>query len=383
MNKQRLMDFQKSLEEMGIAGNDLAIYFDGKEIYRYLSGYAEIESGRKIGESTLYRMFSMTKPVTCAAALNLYEEGTFLMNDPVSEYLPEYAHLMVEERTSCGVELHPARIPLQIRHLFSMTSGIDYNMEHPSLVQALKPCGGTFTTRDFARALASKPLLFEPGTHWMYGLNHDVLGALIEVISGKSFFEYLRENIFEPLDMHESWFREPGSRTPDLCGRYGKAEDGSWKRYSSANDLQPGSRFESGGAGLTMTVNDYGRFACAMSARGLAANGKRILAGRTVDLMHLNTLNPDLLEEMWQTPTREGYGYGFGVRTLVDASFAGSPTPEGEFGWGGAWGSYTLMDTRNKVSIVYAEQGYDTKGPYIQRRLRNMAYSYLEWEGYI
>lgn len=383
MNKFRLMEFQDSLEEMGIAGNDLALYVDGQEVYRYIRGMSHIETNIPLSEKTLYRMYSMTKPITCAAAMKLYEEGRFLMNDPVCEYLPEFKDITVARQTSRGMEIMPAQQTLLIRHLFNMTSGIDYDMEHPVIAEALKKYGDEITTRQLAEAIARKPLLFEPGTHWMYGLNHDVLGALIETISAKSFYAYLKEAIFDPLEMHDTWFREPAERTKDVCGRYGKNAEGMWTAYSSENVLQPGKRFESGGAGLTMTVSDYARFACAMSRNGLGINGERILAGRTIDLMRSNTLSDALLVDMWQTPTRVGYGYGYGVRTLVDASLSGSPSSTGEFGWGGAWGSYTLMDPDNKVTIVYAEQAYDTKGPYIQRRLRNMAYSYLEWEGFI
>lgn len=380
MDKNRLMAFQDSLEEMGIAGNDLAVFVDGKEVYRYTRGWQNPITGERLTSHALFRMFSMTKPVTCAAALRLYEEGRFLMTDPVSEYLPEFSDMLVAEQTSRGVELRPARQPLLIRHLFNMTSGIDYDMESPQIREALQKYGDGITTRQMASAIAQKPLLFEPGAHWMYGLNHDVLGALIEVLSGASFYAYLKQAILEPLGMDESWFREPSERAKDVCARCGKT-DGNWILYDNANSLQPGDRFESGGAGLTMTVDDYARFACAMTMRGCTPGGNRILAGRTVDLMRSNTLNDVHLADMWQTPTRVGYGYGYGVRTLVDASMSGSPSAVGEFGWGGAWGSYTLMDPENGVTIVYAEQAYDTQGPFIQRRLRNMVYSYLEWEG--
>ena len=248
------MEFQDSLEDMGIAGNDLAIYADGREIYRYLRGMSHIETNVPITAGTLYRMYSMTKPVTCAAAMKLYEEGRFLMNDPVSEYLPEFGSMTVARQTSRGTEIMPARETLLIRHLFNMTSGIDYDMEHPAVREALAQYGDGITTREIVRAIARKPLLFEPGTHWMYGLNHDVLGALIEVISGKSFYTFLKEAIFDPLQMHDTWFREPAERTKDVCGRYGKGTDGAWIKYSSDNVLQPGNRFESGGAGDRKSV---------------------------------------------------------------------------------------------------------------------------------
>ena len=377
MDLKQLARFQDGLSAMGIAGNDLAVCLNGKMVYRHCTGWQDIGQGIPIMEQTLYRMFSMTKLITCAAALQLWEQGGFLMNDPVADYLPEFARMTVRE----GDTLREAAQPVLIQHLFSMTSGIDYDLGCPEILRAMEQHGDGITTRQLVRAIAEKPLQFEPGTHWLYGLSHDVLGALIEVVSGQRFSDYLREHILEPLGMHSTWFREPGERRKDVCIRYGLDAEGAWHRADQGNPLQPGEQYESGGAGLTMTVDDYVRFACAMTARGKSREGVRILAGRTVDLMCRNCLNEQQLQDMWQTPARQGYGYGFGVRTMLSPAMSGSPTDMGEFGWGGAWGSYTLLDPDSGVTIVYAEQAEDTKSPYIQRRLRNMVYAALDWEG--
>ena len=377
MDLKQLARFQDGLSAMGIAGNDLAVCLNGKMVYRHCTGWQDIGQGIPIMEQTLYRMFSMTKLITCAAALQLWEQGGFLMNDPVADYLPEFARMTVRE----GDTLREAAQPVLIQHLFSMTSGIDYDLGCPEILRAMEQHGDGITTRQLVRAIAEKPLQFEPGTHWLYGLSHDVLGALIEVVSGQRFSDYLREHILEPLGMHSTWFREPGERRKDVCIRYGLDAEGAWHRADQRNPLQPGEQYESGGAGLTMTVDDYVRFACAMTARGKSREGVRILAGRTVDLMCRNCLNEQQLQDMWQTPARQGYGYGFGVRTMLSPAMSGSPTDMGEFGWGGAWGSYTLLDPDSGVTIVYAEQAEDTKSPYIQRRLRNMVYAALDWEG--
>ncbi len=378
MNWNALRHFQDSLQDLGIAGNDLAVYVKSEPVYRYCTGWQNREKQIPISERTLYRMFSMSKLITCAAALQLLEEGAFLMNDPLSDYLPEFSRMLVKQE---GAFPRPAENPLLIHHLFTMTSGIDYDLDAPEIVRALEKYGDQISTRQMARAIAEKPLQFEPGSHWLYGLSHDVLGALIEAVSGKRFSDYLRERIFEPLDMKDTWFREPKDRSGDVCLRYGLDNQGKWILSDQQNHLQPGSQFESGGAGLTMTVDDYARFACALTAGGIGKNGGRILAGRTVGLMRTNTLGPVQLNDFWQTSARQGYGYGFGVRTMMDPAVSGSPTPAGEFGWGGAWGSYTLLDPVTHVTIVYAEQAEDTKGPFIQRRLRNMVYAALEWEG--
>ena len=147
MNRQMLKEFQDRLADLGIAGNDLAVYVDAKEVYRHLSGWQDVEKGMPLTRKSLFRMFSMTKPVTCAAALKLYEEGHFLMNDPVSDYLPEFSDLCVAEQTTRGIEIRPAQKPLLIRHLFNMTSDIDCDMEHPAVKAAIEQYGDSLTTR--------------------------------------------------------------------------------------------------------------------------------------------------------------------------------------------------------------------------------------------
>ncbi len=377
MNWDTLRHFQDGLCELGIAGNDLAVYADGRAVYRHFSGWQNMEKRIPVTERTLYRMFSMTKVVTCAAALQLLEEGRFLMNDPVSDYLPEFGEMWVKREDG---SLYRLEKPLRIHHLFTMTSGIDYGIQAPEIVNAQQEYGEGITTRQFVRAIARKPLCFEPGSHWLYGLSHDVLGALIEVLSGKKFSDYLKERIFDPLGMKDSWFREPKEREADVCLRYARDEKGNWRLSDQQNHHQPG-QCESGGAGLTMSTDDYARFACALTNGGTAEDGTRILAGRTVELMRRNALNPDQLKDFWvSSRAREGYGYGFGVRTMIDPAASGSASPEGEFGWGGAWGTYTLLDPKNRITVVYAEQAEDTKSIYIQRRLRNMIYAALEWE---
>ena len=304
MNWDILRQFQDGLADLGIAGNDLAVYVKGREVYRHFSGWQNMEKQIPITARTLYRMFSMTKIVTCAAALQLMEEGRFLMNDPVSDYLPEFGQMRVR-RENGTVTL--AEKPLLIHHLFTMTSGIDYDLKSPELLKALEKYGDQITTRQFAQAIAERPLQFEPGSHWLYGFSHDVLGALIEVLSGKRLSDYLKERIFDPLSIKEAWFRAPRDRMADMCLRYGRDKDGNWHLADQENHHQPGEQFESGGGGLIMTVDDYARFACALTAGGTAQDGTRILAGRTVDLMRTNTLNPTQMED-FRTRGRQGYG---------------------------------------------------------------------------
>lgn len=378
----RLAEFQDGLEKLGIGGNDCAVYLDGKPVFRHFAGWQDRERGIRIDENTLYRMFSMTKPITCAAALQLFEQGRFLLSDPLSDYLPEFADMKVKLPAAFGEHtVVSARNPIRIQNLFEMTAGLDYDTNTPAIRELKEATGCRFTTREYAAALAKAPLNFEPGTHWLYSQAHDVLGALIEVVSGESFDAYLRSRVFTPLGIRTGWFHAPESEKTRLCRRYALDENGAWIIGPEENDLQPSPRFCSGGAGLVMTVDDYARFAVAMTNRGKALDGTRILNGRTVDLMRTPRLNEAEQKDFSDGETRWGYGYGLGVRTLIDAAAGGSLSFPGEFGWGGAWGTYVVMDPDAKVTIVYAEQGVDTRAPYIQRRVRNLAYAALEEAG--
>ena len=382
MSFERLAEFQDGLEKIGIGGNDCAVYLDGKPVYRHFSGWQDRERGIRINENTLYRMFSMTKPITCTAALQLLEQGKILLADPLSDYLPEYANMKVQSPVAFGdCAIRPAQNPIRIQNLFEMTAGLDYETYTPAIRELIKETDGKFTTRQYAAALAKAPLHFEPGTHWLYSQAHDVLGALIEVVSGESFQEYLRNHIFAPLGIETGWFHEPECERSRLCRRYGLDADGNWMIGSEVNNLQHSPNFCSGGAGLVMTVDDYAKFAIAMTNRGKSHDGARILNGRTVDMMRTARLNEAELKDFTAYEQRWGYSYGLGVRTMVDTAAGGSLSTVGEFGWGGAWGTYVAMDPDAKVTIVYAEQGVDTKGVYIQRRLRNLAYAALDEEG--
>ena len=384
MRFQQLKDFQDQLSTIGIGGNDLALYLNGQQVYRHLSGFQNVEKALPINEQTLYRMFSMTKPITCAAALQLYEQGKFLLNDPVSAYLPEFSEMQVWERLPQG-DAYPRRAQtrMTIKHLFNMTSGLDYDLNAPALRDLYEQTNGHYTTRQFAEAISKTTLGFDPGTHWRYSLSHDVLGALVEVVSGQTLADYCKEHIFQPLSMNSACFRETEIDFDRLCVRY--TLDPASKglvRCNQHNEYQVSDQCFSGGAGGVMTVDDYAKFACAMTNRGVSQEGYRLLAGRTIDLMRTNTLSPDALEDLWHSgPGRNGYGYGLGVRTMHAPAVAGSPSPVGEFGWGGAWGTYVIMDPANQFTLVFAVQTSCADNAYFQLRLRNMAYAALEYEG--
>lgn len=380
MDFRNVISFLESLSARGIVGCDLAVARGSDIIFRHHTGLADREAGRPIASDTIYRMYSMTKPITCAAALQLYEQGKFLLTDPVADYLPEFASMRVASTRPNGqaAVLRPAQRKMTLRDLFTMSSGLSYDLDSPSIRRLREETGGAFTTRQFAQAIAREPLLFEPGEHFHYSLSHDVLGAVIEVISGQKLGDYLHEHIFAPLGMHSTWFRVPEGEMGRVACCYQPQADGSpAQRLPYHNGYQNGTQVESGGAGLSSTVEDYMRFAMAMTHLGQLPGGARVLGRGTVELMRLNQFDPVRMADFDWIQFR-GYGYGLGVRTLVSPAQAGYAGTPGEFGWGGAAGTYVLMDPASGLSIVYAQQAMPSDEPYIHPRLRNLVYRALE-----
>jgi CubicO group peptidase (beta-lactamase class C family) len=230
------------------------------------------------------------------------------------------------------------------------------------------------TTREVARRLAAVPLAFDPGTHWMYGLSHDILGALIEEISGVTVGVYLKDTIFDPLGMHDTGFHLQPSEQGRLASYYAH-KNGVIQHKITESDVQyaPGSLYESGGAGLLSTLGDYLRFAGAL-ANGGALNGARILGRKTIDLLRADCLSEEQKRD-YNWPYLRGYSYGLGVRTLVDIAAAGANGSLGEFGWCGMAGTWTLIDPAEKLAAVYMHQLSPNLESERQPRLRAAIYA--------
>lgn len=378
MNFKNVDNYLSGLERIGISGTDCCIYLGGTLVHRHIHGLADRENGIPIQENTLYRMFSMTKPITCVAMMQLYEQGRFLLTDPVSAYLPEFSHMVVAHRQPSAAR------SITLRQLFTMTSGLSYDLYTEPLNRLYQEKPGAYTTREFVQAVAQSPLLFQPGEHWYYSLAHDVLAACVEVISGMRFSDYLRQHIFEPLGIRDWYFWVPSHEIPRSCVRYRfdsaagsfcrEAGDTDTQRY---NVYQQSKNCESGGAGLTTTVEEYAKFAQMLTNLGTGANGARILSRRTLDMMRENQLTP-VQQQDFNWVQFEGYGYGLGMRTLTSRAGSGSPGALGEYGWGGAAGTYFLSDPENRLTVVYAQQANPSNETYIHPRLRNIVYACLE-----
>ena len=203
---EELRNFCDSLLERGVRtpGFDLIVYQGGKCVFRHTNGFSDLESKTRMTGKERYNIYSCSKVITCTAALMLWERGLFSLEDELSDYMPEFKNMTV--RAPDG-GIRPAANPIRIKNLFEMTAGFSYDVESPNLQACRRETGGRCPTRAAVRAIARGPLSFEPGEHWQYSLCHDVLAALVEVISGRRFADYVRENIFEPLGMTRSPWR--------------------------------------------------------------------------------------------------------------------------------------------------------------------------------
>jgi CubicO group peptidase (beta-lactamase class C family) len=342
-----------------------------------------MEAGVKISADTIYRIHSMTKVITCTAALMLYERGLYLLNDPIADYLPEFNNMSVYRNNELGVRSKSAATrAIRIRDLFTMTSGITAMGVSNETERQTRDAFGNgaldMDMRSFTKTLSAIPLAFEPGAHWNYGLSHDVLGALVEVLSGRTFGQFLQREIFEPLGMKDTFFRLPEEKKALLCKLYKRSEDGALAPTTTPLDsrYEEGSLFESGGGGLLSTTTDYSRFAQVL-VRGGELDGVRLLSRKTIGLMATNHLIERQLQDFSQPPQRKGYGYGLGVRTLIDPAGGGMNASIGEFGWSGLAGSWMMVDPQEQLTAVYMQQLLPSHSPFIHPRLRNAIYSAL------
>lgn len=380
MNFSKMEKFLDWLVTWRIPGVDCIVIKDGETVFRHMAGYADIEAGREMRGDEIYNMWSCSKPITCAAAMTLYERGDFLLTDPLERYMPEFSEMKIRIKQEDGTSvLVPAKKKILVRDLFSMSAGFDYDIESEPIKAVKKATDGRCPTVETVKAIAKCPLYFEPGTHWLYSLCHDILAGFVEVVSGERFSDYVKHAIFEPLGMTDSTFAAPEQRLLDRMSRQYSFNFDTNKAIPTDNSVthRLGTEYESGGAGLICSLEDYAKFAYAMANGGVGANGARILSRRTIDLMRTNIMNEDQMKDVnWEQLA--GYGYGLGVRTMVSPGAGGSNGPVGEFGWAGAAGSYVMIDPENRLALVYGEHMLNSMETYITPRLRNMLYAALE-----
>ena len=372
IDTEKITSYLDSLVEKGIPSVDCIIYKDHKQIYRHMNGTCDAAKSVKVQADQRYLMFSMTKVQTMTAVMQLVEQGKLSLEDEVSKYLPAYSDLKVKS----GDGTEDCKTTLKLWHLLSMQSGLDYDLQRPGIVRVLKEKGQAAGTVEIAESFAESPLLFEPGTHFQYSLSHDVVGAIIEIVSGMSFGEYLKKNIWEPLGMKDTFFAKPDNTGLErLAQQYTTNEKGIVPMEQSCN-YQLTESYESGGAGLVSCTEDYAKLADTLACGGESAEGIRILKPETVEQIKKNLLCDAGIEDIANNMGRHGYGYGCGMQVFMWPEKVGSPAPAGIFGWDGAAGSCIQMDTASKTSFVYTQHvrncgmAYDTIHP----TLRDMVF---------
>ncbi|MDD6159706.1 MAG: serine hydrolase [Oscillospiraceae bacterium] len=348
----KLISVLDQLLEAGIPGYDCAVFYRHEPVFRRFGGYSDRETAAPMRSDLLYYIYSATKVVTVTGALQLVEQGKLALEDCLEDYLPEYRDM----RVAAPKGLVPARSPIRIRDLFCMTAGLSYDLKSPSLLAAREKTGGRCPTREMMRALAEEPLLFHPGTRYYYGLCHDVLAAVIEVISGQRFGQYLEEHIFRPCGMEQTGFHCVAGQDARFCTEYiYTPSDGSIGRMRKLyNPYVFGPEYESGGAGLITGVDDYCRFQEAL------ISGKLISPEmvRKMQQPHLTKLERTGFELAQLGP----FSYGLGV--CVTEPGCGLPP---QFGWGGRAGALTMMDTDNQISMFYVQHVLDGGSPKTER----------------
>ena len=340
-----------------IAGCSVKIIRGDKTCFEGGFGYADREKRIPMSDQTIFPIASMSKVVTVVGLMRLYERGLFKLWDPVSEYLPGFKNpTIAREKPDGSYDIVPARGEVTMRQLFTMTSGVPYPGKDTAAARIADQKGDEYLaehhtmpqTVDYCNMVGQLPLAFEPGEKWMYGFSIDILGAVIEVLSGKTLGAYLRETVFDPLGMADTGFFVP----PEKRGRVATL-------YHIREGLKPDARqyptekpiFESGGGGLFSTVNDYSRFA-QMLLHGGTLDGERILGRKTIDLIATDHLTPEQqATHSWDT--QRGYGYGLGVRVMTHPETADINGSVGEWGWDGAFGNWFCVDPKENLTCVY------------------------------
>jgi CubicO group peptidase (beta-lactamase class C family) len=362
----------------------------GRIVHLATCGRRDLEADLPVETDTRFRIYSMTKPVTAVAAMQLYEQGAFALKDPVSAFIPSFAELAVyRDGPASGPRTEPATRPLLLWHLLTHTAGLTYGFHHAHPVDAMYRAAGFDWAppegRDLAECCqdwAGLPLLFEPGSEWNYSVASDVLGRVVEVVSGQPLDRYFDEHIFGPLGMADTGFWVEGEATGNLAALYLAGPQGRPVRFDELGRraLRRPDCLD-GGGGLVSTAADYHRFTQALLGGG-ELDGARILGSRTLAYMARNHLpgGADLESfgrRLFAETTFDGVGYGLGFAVLLDPVANKVLSSPGELAWGGAASTFFFIDPAEQVTAVFMTQLMPSSTYPLRSELRQLVYQAL------
>lgn len=377
--------FRSYVDDGRLAGWTIAVTRRGRVAHVSHCGLADVEAARPVDDNTIWRIYSMTKPITSVAALMLYEQGALELTDPVSRYLPSFADLRVY---AGGPPAKPATVPavepVRIWHLLTHTAGLTYGFLHAHPVDEIYRLSGfefgAPRGMDLATACdtwAALPLVFQPGTEWNYSVSTDVLGRVVEVASGQTLDAFLAERVLGPLGMDDTAFSVGADDLDRLAALYSLTPEGELHRnasFGAAATRAP--TFLSGGGGLVSTAADYHRFT-QMLARGGELDGVRLLSPRTVAFMTRNHLPGNVDLETFGRPISaesavHGVGFGLGVSVVIDAAAGKVLTSDGEYAWGGLASTAFYIDPVEEITAMFFTQLMPSSSYPIRSQLRTL-----------
>jgi len=367
---------KKAIHNKELSGLNLVVLNKGEEIYYHQDGYADKSGKQLITRDCIFRLYSMSKPITSAAMMILMERGDIDLYDPVSDFLPGFTDQIVDE----AGRLVPVKRAMTIYELLTMTSGLVYGgdglagkgteaifkkIEDKVLSESESNSESLITTVEAMNALGKVPLSFHPGDRWEYGTSADVLGAVIEVVSGMTFGEFLKKELFIPLKMKDTGFWMNEEQTKRLATIYTE------HNLAVFSDLKYPPKFESGGAGLNSTLDDYMNFAT-MLMNGGNFEDKQILKTETVNYMTSQILNEKQMEYFRNWNTLTGHSYGNLMRVVTEPNNGGMLTKKGEYGWDGWLGCYFANFPNEQVTFLLMMQKVDAGTTSLTRKIRNL-----------
>jgi len=374
---QRMSDaFRREIDKGTIPGVTVMVARRGQVGWFEALGRQSPAASAPMALNSIFRIFSMTKPIVSVAIMMLLEEGHFVLGDPVAKFIPEFVDQKVGVENNGKLDLVPLKRPMTIQDLLRHTSGITYDHTGNSLVQQLyqqsRLRSRKISNAEHASLVATLPLMCQPGAAWNYSRSTDILGRIIEVVSGKSLSAYLTERILAPLQMAETAFHT-GEENADRLAEAFPTDPWTGEKVQLFNMLEKPA-MESGGGGLVSTTMDYARF-CQMLLNGGTLDGNRIIGRKTLELMASDHLGPKVKVDSPLMPAGHGFGLGFAVRTQPGmAPFAGSV---GQFFWSGMAGTFFWIDPAEEMFAVFMMQGPGQR-EYIRSLLRGLVYAAVE-----